>query len=66
MAKIENTVDNERMITATFTQSEWNELFAGLGATSGNTRKESLEFNGLRSHIEDSFYLYEFMMAEAR
>jgi len=61
MAKIEKTVENERMITATFTQSEWNELFAGLGSTSSNTRKEILEFNGLRSRIEDSFYLYEFI-----
>lgn len=66
MAKIEKVVSNERMITATFTQSEWNELFAALGCTSNLTRKESLEFNGIRPGIEDSYYLYEFMKIETR
>lgn len=66
MAKIEGTVDKERMITATFTQSEWNELFAAFAITSHELRKPILVKYRLPTADITTYTLYEFMYDQIR
>lgn len=66
MAKIEKTVENERMITATFTQSEWNELFAAFATTYHESREHVLIKYDLPTDYTNTYPLYEFMKKEIR
>ncbi len=64
MKIISKTQPSERLITAEFTQSEWNELTSCLGATSTTERKSYLRDRDINTQVSLRCELYNFMMNE--
>jgi len=65
--KIVNKVEpSERIITAEFTQSEWNELAACFGYSSTSSRTENLEKIGIKTKVSEYCELFDFLMDQVR
>jgi hypothetical protein len=64
IVKIEKIERSERKITATFTQSEWNELCAGFGTARVGDRDKWLASEHKQGLMGDGMELFEFLLSE--